>query len=101
MRPSIRGRLRYTLQRCLNLQGRRPGRRGGTPRKERVVAEGNGPAQDETAGIREEPVTGIERNGGSVVVTLAGELDLYNAHALPEALLARCCAGSERLIVDL
>src|ERR1700675_1715810 len=71
MQPSIRARLRYTPQRCLNLQGRRPERRGRGSRKEGVVAEGNGSAQDETAGIREDPVSGIERNGSSVVVTLA------------------------------
>jgi anti-sigma B factor antagonist len=65
------------------------------------VAEGNGPARDETAGIREEPVTGIERNDGSVVVTLAGELDLYNAHMLREALLECCGEAPERLVVDL
>jgi anti-anti-sigma factor len=65
------------------------------------VAEGNGPAQDETAGIREDPVTGIERNGSSVVVSLAGELDLYNAHALREALLECCSEAPERLVVDL
>ena len=65
------------------------------------MAEGNGPAQDETAGIREDPVTGIERNGSSVVVSLAGELDLYNAHALREALLECCGEAPERLVVDL
>ena len=65
------------------------------------MAEGNGPAQDETAGIREDPVAGIERNGSSVVVSLAGELDLYNAHALREALLECCGEAPERLVVDL
>ena len=65
------------------------------------MAEGNGPAQDETAGIREDPVAGIERNGSSVVVSLAGELDLYNAHALREALLECCAEAPERLVVDL
>ena len=65
------------------------------------MAEGDGPAQDETAGIREDPVTGIERNGSSVVVSLAGELDLYNAHALREALLECCGEAPERLVVDL
>ena len=65
------------------------------------MAEGNGPTQDETAGIREDPVTGIERNGSSVVVRLAGELDLYNAHSLREALLECCGEAPERLVVDL
>jgi anti-sigma B factor antagonist len=61
------------------------------------VSEGS----DETAGVREDPVAGIERNDGSVVVRLAGELDLYNAHAVREALLACCDEEPERLVVDL
>jgi anti-sigma B factor antagonist len=65
------------------------------------VAEGSGPTRDETSGIREDPVAGIERSDGAVVVALAGELDLYNAHEVREALLACCAEGPERLIVDL
>lgn len=56
---------------------------------------------DGTAGIREDPVAGIERTDGFVVVSLAGELDLYNASTVREALLACCAEGPERLIVDL
>ena len=62
-----------------------------------MVSEGS----DETAGIREEPVAGVERNDGYVVVSLAGELDLYNASAVREALLECCAEAPERLIVDL
>ena len=65
------------------------------------MAEGNGPAQDGTAGIREDPIAGIDRSDGSTVVSLAGELDLYNAAAVREALLECCAEGPERLIVDL
>ena len=65
------------------------------------MAEGSGPAQDGTAGIREDPIAGIARDGGSIVVRLAGELDLYNAHAVREALLECCAESPERLIVDL
>jgi anti-sigma B factor antagonist len=61
------------------------------------VVEGS----DGTAGIREDPVAGIERTDGSVVVSLAGELDLYNASTVREALLACCAEDPERLIVDL
>ena len=61
------------------------------------MAEGT----DETAGVREDPVAGIERNAGYVVVSLAGELDLYNANAVREALLECCAESPERLIVDL
>lgn len=48
-----------------------------------------------------DPVAGIERRDGSVVVSLAGELDLYNAPALRTALLAECASGPARLVVDL
>jgi anti-sigma B factor antagonist len=48
-----------------------------------------------------DPVAGIERRAGAVVVSLAGELDLYNAPALRTALMAECSAGPERLVVDL
>jgi anti-sigma B factor antagonist len=61
------------------------------------VAEG----ADDTAGIREDPVAGIERNDGYVVVSLAGELDLYNAHEVREALLECCAEAPDRLVVDL
>jgi anti-sigma B factor antagonist len=52
-------------------------------------------------GLREPPVAGVERNGGAVVVRLTGELDLYNAHEIREALLQECQLGPERLVVDL
>jgi anti-sigma B factor antagonist len=65
------------------------------------VAEGDGPAGDGTAGIREDPIAGIDRSDASIVVRLAGELDLYNAQAVREALLACCEEAPDRLIVDL
>jgi len=65
------------------------------------VTEGTGPAQDGTEGLREDPVAGIARDDGTVVVSLAGELDLYNAQTVREALLACCAESPERLIVDL
>lgn len=61
------------------------------------MAEGG----DDTAGIREDPVAGIERRDGYVVVSLAGELDLYNAHEVREALLECCAEAPDRLVVDL
>ncbi|HET8527886.1 MAG TPA: STAS domain-containing protein [Gaiellaceae bacterium] len=51
--------------------------------------------------VREDPVAGIERNGGATVVHLAGELDLYNAHEVREALIGCCEESPERLVVDL
>ena len=65
------------------------------------MADGTDAARDETAGIREDPVSGISRNDGHVVVTLAGELDLYNAHEVREALLECCSEAPQRLVVDL
>jgi anti-sigma B factor antagonist len=65
------------------------------------VAGGNGAARDETSGIREAPVSGIARDEGSTVVSLAGELDLYNAHEVRETLLECCAETPTRLIVDL
>jgi anti-sigma B factor antagonist len=65
------------------------------------VADGGGPAQDDPTGIREDPVAGVDRADGAVVVRLAGELDLYNAQIVREALLECCADDPERLIVDL
>ncbi len=47
------------------------------------------------------PVAGVQQDGGTTVVRLAGELDLYNAHLVREALVDAVEAGPERLIVDL
>jgi anti-sigma B factor antagonist len=66
-----------------------------------VVAEGSDTTRDETSGIREDPVSGISRNNGAVVVSLAGELDLYNAHEVRDALLECCAESPNRLVVDL
>jgi anti-sigma B factor antagonist len=65
------------------------------------VTEGSGPTQDGAAGLREDPVAGIARSDGSIVVSLAGELDLYNAAAVREALLECCNESPDRLIIDL
>lgn len=54
-----------------------------------------------TEGIREDPVAGIDRNDGATIVRLAGELDLYNAHSVREALIACCEESPDRLVVDL
>ncbi len=56
---------------------------------------------EETAGIREDPIAGVERSDDAVVVSLAGELDLYNANAVRDVLLECCAESPDRLIVDL
>jgi anti-sigma B factor antagonist len=51
--------------------------------------------------LREQPVLSTEWNDGACVVRLGGELDLYNAGAVRDALFEACNGGPERLIVDL
>lgn len=46
-------------------------------------------------------MTGVDRRNGGVVISLAGELDLYNAEEVRSALLDACSAGPEVLVVDL
>jgi anti-sigma B factor antagonist len=65
------------------------------------MSRSDGSALDGTEGAREDPIGGIERNDGSVVVALAGELDLYNAHLVRDALLEACSETPKRLVVDL
>ena len=65
------------------------------------MAPSDGSTLDETEGAREDPVAGVDRRDGSVVVALAGELDLYNAHVVRDALLQAAGESPERLVVDL
>ena len=54
-----------------------------------------------TDSVREDPVSGIDREDGGTVVHLAGELDLYNAHEVREALITCTEESPDRLVVDL
>jgi anti-sigma B factor antagonist len=65
------------------------------------MAPRDGSTLDGREGAREHPIAGIERDDGHVVVALAGELDLYNAHLVRNALLECCAEGPQRLVVDL
>jgi anti-sigma B factor antagonist len=56
---------------------------------------------DDTGGLHESPVTATEERDGVVVVRLAGELDLYNAHVVRKELIEAAERGPERLIVEL
>ena len=58
-------------------------------------------ARSDTSDLREDPVSEIARTNGSTVVRLAGELDLYNAHVVREALIDAAAEGPARLVVDL
>jgi anti-sigma B factor antagonist len=46
-------------------------------------------------------VTGVDSRDGAVVVSLAGELDLYNAEEVRGALLDACSGEPRTLVVDL
>ena len=51
--------------------------------------------------LRKEPVLGIEREGDACVVRLGGELDLYNAPQVRQALTEACADAPGRVVVDL
>ena len=55
----------------------------------------------ESAGSHDAPVVGVEERGEAVIVRLAGELDLYNAHLVREALFEVAGRNPGRLVVDL
>src|ERR1700741_1799765 len=52
-------------------------------------------------GLRKDPVLAVEANGAACVVKLAGELDLYNAPQVRNALVQACADAPERVVVDL
>ena len=65
--------------------------------REEPVAE----LQEQAGSLRQPPVLGIDTKGDAQVIRLGGELDLYNADALREALFSACSGGSPRIVVDL
>ena len=64
------------------------------------MSEGETPGT-ETSGGRESAVKGVDRRDGAVVVSLAGELDLYNAEDVRAALREACDGEPDVLVVDL
>ena len=50
---------------------------------------------------REAAVQGVEKRDGAIVVSLAGELDLYNAEDVRTALLECCAEEPAVLVLDL
>jgi anti-sigma B factor antagonist len=56
---------------------------------------------EDASRLSQHPVGKIERRDGAVVAFLVGELDLYNAPALREALLEVAAEQPERLVIDL
>jgi anti-sigma B factor antagonist len=53
------------------------------------------------AELGERPVAGVDRVDATTIVRLQGELDLYNADKLREALLTCCAEQPDRLVIDL
>ena len=51
--------------------------------------------------LREPPVRAIEEQDGSVIVRLAGELDLYNADDVRRGLAQAIDTGAEKIVVDM
>jgi anti-sigma B factor antagonist len=56
---------------------------------------------DDLGLLREQPVREIAEQDGAVLVRLRGELDVYNAGLVREALVDAAARGRPRLIVDL
>jgi anti-sigma B factor antagonist len=56
---------------------------------------------NETGGLHQPPVAGVEERSGGVVISLVGELDLYNAHMVRDELFAAAARSPERLVVEL
>ena len=57
--------------------------------------------QNHGGSLRKDPVVAVQELDGGCVVRLGGELDLYNAHVVRDALVGACANGPNRLVVDL
>jgi len=53
------------------------------------------------ASLRRDPVLSVQTEGKACIVRLAGELDLYNAQSVRQALAGACKDSPERIVVDL
>jgi anti-sigma B factor antagonist len=53
------------------------------------------------SGLRKDPVLGVDTVGDACVVRLGGELDLYNAQEVRDALVKACADSPGRVVVDL
>jgi anti-sigma B factor antagonist len=56
---------------------------------------------DSVSPLREPPVRAIEERDGSVILRLAGELDLYNADDIRRALAQAIDSAPEKIVVDM
>ena len=58
-------------------------------------------SDDLTSPLREPPVRAVESKDGAVVLTLAGELDLYNAEVVRGALADAVAQSPRRIVIDM
>jgi anti-sigma B factor antagonist len=72
----------------------------GELREEKILTD-DATTTSGTAGRPDSAVTGVDRREGAVVLMLAGELDLYNAEEVRDALLDACAEEPQVLVVDL
>ena len=56
---------------------------------------------DRIDGLRKDPVLGVESVNGACIIRLGGELDLYNADRVRDALGHAVSSSPQRVIVDL
>ncbi len=56
---------------------------------------------DSLSPLREPPVRSVESRNGAVIVSLGGELDLYNAEEIRTALGEAIASGPSRVVIDL
>jgi anti-sigma B factor antagonist len=65
------------------------------------VTDAGGSRNGPMPGVRQPPVLAVDAIEDGRIVRLAGELDLYNAPAVREALTEATADGPKRVIVDL
>jgi anti-sigma B factor antagonist len=65
------------------------------------LTDGDRPTNDATPVLRKAPVLSVEKTDDLCIVRLAGELDLYNAPAVRDALAEACADAPTRVIIDL
>jgi anti-anti-sigma factor len=73
------------------------------PARGRPLEEGHtlGLHGDDTGSLREHPVREVVTRDGAIVVRLAGDLDVFHAQVVREALADAAEPGADRLVVDL
>ena len=71
------------------------------PGRARILLQSLEMGDDSLSPLREPPVRGVESRNGAVIVSLGGELDLYNAEEIRTALGEAIASGPSRVVIDL